>query len=155
MCLTMPLIRHRRAPCGARLSCSASLPASTEFQSTRPLRGATPGFVFCQPRECNFNPRAPCGARPGRFPLLTIQPDFNPRAPCGARRPEDSRDPPYWNFNPRAPCGARRFHFATFDSSSLFQSTRPLRGATRTCFSAFRLYGHFKPRAPCGARRPP
>ncbi|EHF02465.1 hypothetical protein HMPREF1008_00870 [Olsenella sp. oral taxon 809 str. F0356] len=34
-----------------------------KFQSTRPVRGATPGRrLTLQPRDC-FNPRAPCGAR--------------------------------------------------------------------------------------------
>ncbi len=79
-----------------------------------------------------FNPRAPCGARPGyrTIPLPPTQ-RFNPRAPCGARRqslklsfrnlcvsihaPRAGRDNSRYiclihrySFNPRAPCGARR-----------------------------------------------
>ena len=34
------------------------------------------------------------------------------------------------NFNPRAPCGARRRGAAPLAIAELFQSTRPLRGAT-------------------------
>ena len=34
------------------------------------------------------------------------------------------------NFNPRAPCGARRYSVSTASEPSLFQPTRPLRGAT-------------------------
>ena len=35
---------------------------------------------------------------------------------------------------------------------SLFQSTRPLRGATRPALVCSFLYPYFNPRAPCGAR---
>ena len=34
-----------------------------EFQSTRPLRGATSLYSTGDKRKTNFNPRAPCGAR--------------------------------------------------------------------------------------------
>ena len=33
----------------------------------------------------NFNPRAPCGARPAKAAGIYGTRDFNPRAPCGAR----------------------------------------------------------------------
>ena len=124
------------------------------FQSTRPVRGATRGLQdqyrraqvsIHAPRagrdvegtdqayiDQSFNPRAPCGAR--RAPRPSTRPgiSFNPRAPCGARRETRShRSGSDTGFNPRAPCGARRE--ATFWPllSSLFQSTRPVRGATR------------------------
>ena len=51
-----------RAPCGARLSSSASAP-----------------------KMSNFNPRAPCGARLRENGATPEQRHFNPRAPCGAR----------------------------------------------------------------------
>ena len=84
-----------------------------------------------------FNPRAPCGARPPK----TVMPsrmlaDFNPRAPCGAR--PEPRCP--WlgsaYFNPRAPCGARPRTCMGHTGGSLFQSTRPVRGATAKQHSA-------------------
>ena len=104
-----------------------------------------------------FNPRTPCGVRPTSPPSAATITYFNPRAPCGARRlPErahrphpcisihaplagrDSGDPthrsapPY--FNPRTPCGVRQsspsIRFAIF----IFQSTHPLRGATRPVY---------------------
>ena len=80
----------------------------------------------------NFNPRAPCGARPaphfGGVFSKKFQPtrplrgatnlscglcgknkNFNPRAPCGARpTPTRSQCCRNGNFNPRAPCGARQ-----------------------------------------------
>ena len=35
----------------------------------------------------------------------------------------------------------------------IFQSTLPLRGATRAATKALRAYRHFNPRSPCGERR--
>ena len=96
-----------RAPCGARLMDQAAAAGNNEFQSTRPVWGATiktRQLVSQQiisihaPRvgrddtetldteQCrNFNPRAPCGARPGDDGGRAAREDFNPRAPCGAR----------------------------------------------------------------------
>ena len=79
------------------------------------------------------------------------------------------------NFNPRAPCGARlplEKHRLLF---CLFQSTRPVRGATGSCgaynhgntisihapragrdirpFTLVTVVFYFNPRAPCGARQ--
>ena len=80
-----------------------------KFQPTRPLRGATCRRGRWRRWRCNFNPRAPCGARQRPPSTPTTCRHFNPRAPCGAR--------PFWRlaahrrsayFNPRAPCGARR-----------------------------------------------
>ena len=106
--------RHRRdfnprAPYGARPPPAYNLPVASPFQSTRPVRGATPtrsaasfsGRVF----------QSTCPVR-GTTTLLSIRPtdrqDFNPRAPYGARRP----------------CGGRR------RCRSRFQSTCPVRGTT-------------------------
>ena len=103
---------------------------TVRFQPTRPLRGATKqrGFfimtdfisthaplagrdtVFLA-TVCvvvNFNPRAPCGARPARCAAGAKTIYFNPRAPCGARRLFPARQFDEVDFNPRAPCGARR-----------------------------------------------
>ena len=78
-----------------------------------------------------FNPRAPCGARRYSRICFICSSGFNPRAPCGARPVSSSMMLPDRCFNPRAPCGARRQ--VTFDTVSdlRFQSTRPMRGATR------------------------
>ena len=125
----------------------------------------------------NFNPRAPCGARPvwAAMPRGILR-DFNPRAPCGARRRSSRREwqhrttfqstrpvwgatrSPTWRscssryFNPRAPCGARLPDLVVDYSAYIFQSTRPVWGATRLRRSCWRHSGNFNPRAPCGAR---
>ena len=79
----------------------------------------------------HFNPRAPCGARLRAATAFRSQGDFNPRAPCGARRSHGCYPAyPYRHFNPRAPCGARLWPFLPTGHHNVFQSTRPLRGAT-------------------------
>ena len=150
-----------------------------KFQPTRPLRGATRPASSGSACRSNFNPRAPCGARPVWIRIEIAIHDFNPRAPCGARRtPRATSLTRTTNFNPRAPCGARpraRFPLSIFllisthaplagrDCSRLikvrrdirFQPTRPLRGATPISSIRMRESGNFNPRAPCGARQPP
>ena len=124
----------------------------------------------------NFNPRAPCGARPaphfGGVFSKKFQPtrplrgatnlscglcgknkNFNPRAPCGARpTPTRSQCCRNVNFNPRAPCGARQNGLQIYQSWGRFQPTRPLRGATEHRVDHLVRQLDFNPRAPCGAR---
>ena len=125
-----------------------------KFQSTHPVWGATLFIPHCLCNPANFNPRTPCGVRPGgwtRPPTLTT--DFNPRTPCGVRRPPST---PVWPPPPE------------------FQSTHPVWGATNKVFpeyeaaiisihaprvgcdkpqTAKRSTRHnFNPRTPCGVR---
>ena len=55
-------------------------------------------------------------------------------------------------FNPRTPCGVRPVYRQRVLVFRRFQSTHPLRGATRA--SAFRVSQrqNFNPRTPCGVR---
>ena len=79
---------------------------------------------------------------------------FNPRAPYGARRGLESGSPSAQNFNPRAPYGARRVVSPnSLGNSGVFQSTRPIRGATSTGQFPGTPPFYFNPRAPYGARR--
>ena len=75
-----------RAPCGARPSSTLTITLVTRFQPTRPLRGAT---IYrrdeLRTRE-RFQPTRPLrGATPACFLRLKQFQNFNPRAPCGAR----------------------------------------------------------------------
>ena len=122
-----------RAPCGARRIANMLSPEDIKFQPTRPLRGATARGVQVVQNIYAFQPTRPLrGATYRGRGLVRYDVDFNPRAPCGARLhafniPAQSRD-----FNPRAPCGARPCGMCTRSKgNSLFQPTRPLRGATR------------------------
>ena len=81
-----------RAPCGARPRPGWWPGWPGRFQSTRPLRGATPAVRYLRKNIFHFNPRAPCGARHRSRSICLADCDFNPRAPCGAR-PACSRTP--------------------------------------------------------------
>ena len=143
-----------RAPCGARQYTLSHSARTDRFQSTRPLRGATwmplPGapaegvsihaplagrdFMRLSPiSRCGcFNPRAPCGARPGRPAVPGTANRVSIHAPLAGRdllradrwhgrrqvsihaplAGRDSSTVPLIGgqagFNPRAPCGARQ-----------------------------------------------
>ena len=108
------------------------------------------------PRD--FNPRSPCGERRefGQYATAASQQIsihapragsdgekakpfggalyFNPRSPCGERRNgADIYTAPRQNFNPRSPCGERRYRAKVTVGKDIFQSTLPVRGATRRC----------------------
>ena len=132
----------------------------------------------CRPKHVQVSIHAP---RAGRDDLTLFRSStprsFNPRAPCGARPRQRQAGRPQSRFNPRAPCGARLVTAIFTPSRGVFQSTRPVRGATfsyarkggmsivsihapRAGRDVYRN-GHierissFNPRAPCGARRVP
>ena len=127
-------IRERfnpRAPCGARQPQQNEPRMSDLFQPTCLLRGATIGYA-CRAGVLEISTHAPLAGRdPQLLKLEILLSDFNPRAPCGARpvpgvfgntgnlfqptRPLRGATMtilravfPVHNFNPRAPCGARQ-----------------------------------------------
>ena len=104
---------------------------------------------------------APCqsGEEPYFFlGYITSSPSryFNPRAPHGARpfRRADRPSRKARNFNPRAPYRARPAPLGHPQlETQQFQSTRPIRGATRAGSAMSSIPVNFNPRAPYGARR--
>ena len=100
------------------------------FQSTHPVRGATLPHASILPNSSCFNPRTPCGVRQG------------------GRRPSRPRCPVSIHA-PRAGCdGIPRVLVA---AAVVFQSTHPVRGATRLhrLLSAWLLVSIHAPRAGC------
>ena len=79
------------------------------FQSTRPVRGATAALLGAGV-SVSISIHAPRAGRDDRV-----------------RRVAAYRQ----HFNPRAPCGARLISDSDRDLGDKFQSTRPVRGATR------------------------
>ena len=101
------------------------------FQSTRPIRGATSGEGYQAGATTNFNPRAPYGARQTRvFPDMTCQIHFNPRAPYGARPNSISTWEHTIIFQSTRPIRGATVKVVTLMVDAIFQSTRPIRGAT-------------------------
>ena len=165
-----------RTPCGVRLPGTSRRLPRTKFQSTHSLRSATRVelLVGCQVAvsihallaECDtknvpseipsmrFNPRTPCGVRPGSerpagylqmfqstHSLRSATNDFrmNIRQPAvsihallaecdgGGRR----TFPGLLCFNPRTPCGVRPASLVRMTPTPQFQSTHSLRSATQ------------------------
>ena len=186
-----------RAPCGARPLSFSKPFANSLFQSTRPMRGATAilntktegGTISIHAPHAGrdevssvwwstviyFNPRAPCGARRVGEVVGEVEEKFQSTRPMrGAtdsvfgfrltvvisiHAPHAGRDWQFGNaytvvgnFNPRAPCGARPDKRERLVTDEVFQSTRPMRGATFTSGTCSSHSSDFNPRAPCGAR---
>ena len=138
-CGVRPLSRSRRRvilifqsthPLRGATPTSSSTIWTGRFQSTHPLRGATRSGGRRVPHLCHFNPRTPCGVRRHLPHLGRRLLHFNPRTPCGVRRPSSRTPPPSGHFNPRTPCGVRPSRASAATRRSKFQSTHPLRGAT-------------------------
>ena len=130
--LSIPL-RSRfnpRAPCGARPAFYAREWGLFAFQSTRPMRGAT------QHGECfrffsHVSIHAPhAGRDPARYILGGHPQCFNPRAPCGARPILPAVGAAFPMFQSTRPMRGATYAFEVSVGSLRFQSTRPMRGAT-------------------------
>jgi len=121
-----------RSPCGERLY-GASIPApEASFQSTLPVRGATSSIRSIAVGYMRFQSTLPVrGATTTYLPRVTATSDFNPRSPCGERLDLVHFCPPNMYFNPRSPCGERQGLTSTVGDWQIFQSTLPVRGATR------------------------
>ena len=60
--------------------------------------------------KSDFNPRSPCGERPGAGVSLADAVQFQSTLPVwGATTTSSARSTPSPNFNPRSPCGERPF----------------------------------------------
>ena len=124
----------------------------------------------------DFNPRTPCGVRPSSLSAHKFRRSyFNPRTPCGVRRASFSNQLVRVTISIHAPlAGCDVISAAQSAINWLFQSTHPLRGATRDVLqlriailfqSTHPLRGatlyfpidqpcfsYFNPRTPCGVR---
>ena len=98
-----------RTPCGVRRERNTLYLHFEIFQSTHPLRGATGKSQEHEELE-----------------LISIH---APLAGCDMN--SGCSKAPQKHFNPRTPCGVRRYIYCTEGRPDLFQSTHPLRGATR------------------------
>ena len=186
------------APHTGRDRCRARSSCARRYFNPRAPYGARPSGGSTTPPESYFNPRAPYGARRSATKASYTPTNFNPRAPYGARPGRCSHDPAprqisihaphtgrdssflvlgcwFMHFNPRAPYGARLPYKVPVVAGFVFQSTRPIRGATlqarhRRGKRAISIHAphtgrdplyvgdlphaaYFNPRAPYGARR--
>ena len=99
-----------------------------------------------------FNPRTPCGVRPGGGHRIPGLHNFNPRTPCGVRLAAPKQAAPTKTFQSTHPLRGATPVSVTLGLLMRFQSTHPLRGATRgTTTTPYRI-AYFNPRTPCGVR---
>ena len=102
------------------------------FQSTLPVKGATVADFNSFPPFSNFNPRSPWRER-----RLSISLPGSPR-PISIHAPREGSDDlvqilknAFCHFNPRSPWRERHSFVNVFRICSKFQSTLPVKGATR------------------------
>ena len=120
-----------RTPCGVRRKFRQIHSIHNTFQSTHPLRGAT-GIGKSRASISVFQSTHPLrGATlTSCYTLSVLSISIHaPLAGCDFRRFPRASAPA--NFNPRTPCGVRLERRIHPLRASGFQSTHPLRGATR------------------------
>ena len=149
---------------------------NAKFQSTHPSRGATRAIWIPHSWRKYFNPRAPCGARQRQHDALLRQPLISIHAPRAGRDWSSGDKGCRHGISIHAPRAGRDIlievdgktvvisihapHAGRDEESvamsrdkAIFQSTRPMRGATNSSFQRYFFCHYFNPRAPCGARR--
>ena len=158
-----------------RLNCISTRTARLRFQSTHPLRDATYTekqwgkpckiSIHAPLTGCdsfykyiiyvihNFNPRTPYGMRRFICKHGKSVKYFNPRTPYGMRHTDDFTFNIFKNdFNPRTPYGMRHCRSNRRCITCKFQSTHPLRDATRFINNSCETLPYFNPRTPYGMR---
>ena len=111
--LWRPTSFNPRLPCGRRREKKTWQIQTELFQSTPPMREATKRKNDTDATQ-SFNPRLPCGRRL-----------------CFAKQYNENRC-----FNPRLPCGRRHVLLIASIVVIMFQSTPPMREATRASTSS-------------------
>ena len=154
--LSAPIVEgnfNPRTPCGARPYAATWLSSKGWISIHVPLRGTThiahlavglaPISIhmplaghdivrrIVKFPQRNFNPHAPCGARPDLTAGTSTLASFQSTCPLrGTTGTQEDPIPYVYDFNPRAPCGARPMRLSASTSPASFQSTCPLRGTT-------------------------
>ena len=163
-----------RTPCGVRHGYFSRFSPTLAFQSTHPLRGATSPSSSYSLISIFQSTHPLRGATPTIYSLdmdyfISIH---APLAGCDPRHSDGYAEARH--FNPRTPCGVRRTGATIMSGCTSFQSTHPLRGATKNpsaCAHRRAISIHaplagcdgkvrrglftgsdFNPRTPCGVR---
>ena len=127
---------------------------SQAFQSTHPLRGATSKSTIIESTLSYFNPRTPCGVRQSIFCARYAGSRISIHAPlAGCDRIFTTGGKTDCKFQSTHPLrGATSVAFSISCKTGRFQSTHPLRGATHKSRCMPSPARHFNPRTPCGVR---
>ena len=119
-----------RSPCGERLRSRFIYGGDGTFQSTLPMRGATP-TVELKGGDFMISIHAPHAGSDRPIPGGNVHQRISIHAPHAGSDlcmyAQNAGDP---YFNPRSPCGERLYAYVLSYSHREFQSTLPMRGAT-------------------------
>ena len=127
-----------------------------EFQSTRPMRGATSYSIVCSSSHRDISIHAPQAGRDVTKAKDAATPgkQISNHAPHTGRDKQNARSRGLCVISIHAPHTGRDLICAiTHAVLELFQSTRPIRGATLESNIIVCVALYFNPRAPYGARR--
>ena len=142
------------APLAGRDGVVAHIAESPAISTHAPLAGRDAAASSLLPFFFDFNPRAPCGARPEAKAAAWVDENFNPRAPCGARPARTAQGGGQLLFQPTRPLrGATARHGVPQQGPEEISTHAPLAGRDSGRRSSRPRRKHFNPRAPCGARR--
>ena len=163
-----------RTPCGVRQNILAVNRAIYKFQTTHPLRGATPAAdTYTKVTLISIHaPLAGCDQRLNRSLIIAI--NFNPRTPCGVRRraQEAARlviqfqsthplrgatmlrnlDPEWRDISIHAPLAGCDIVDHAHNVANFISIHAPLAGCDIRAEVAMARNDHFNPRTPCGVR---
>ncbi len=118
-----------RTPCGARLLLLLSLHRTSQFQPTRPLRGATITWMG-QLLDFYISTHAPLAGRDSHLAPVSLERKISTHAPLAGRDGNRRGNSPahFYDFNPRAPCGARQPSYQTKAEAGKISTHAPLAG---------------------------
>ena len=123
-----------RTPCGVRLETRMRVSKPIKFQSTHPLRGATITRTPAR-RGHGISIHAPLAGCDMERLTKRLDNGISIHAPlAGCDRFGVDITPLSIDFNPRTPCGVRLLFDKDGGGPEAFQSTHPLRGATKHHF---------------------
>ena len=123
------------------------------FQSTRPLRGATRTRIFDLLDKHDFNPRAPCGARPDTVMFIFRPSEFQSTRPLRGATDYLQLIQPERSFQSTRPLRGATHPARAADDGGHISIHAPLAGRDWSCAARRCTPLYFNPRAPCGARR--
>ena len=102
------------------------------FQSTLPMRGATRLILQFWKHKGDFNPHSPCGERPSSSPFLSIAVDISIHTPHAGSDAAYRKKYYEENISIHTPhAGSDPYSCEQKQPLSIFQSTLPMRGATK------------------------
>ena len=144
------------APLAGRDGLGTCSPGSiSQFQSTRPLRGATAADQRRHHIKSHFNPRAPCGARLLAEAKAVTGLEFQSTRPLRGATNVGAYCAALHTISIHAPLAGRDPSCLTRCSPRRISIHAPLAGRDMGDLAYPEVSEYFNPRAPCGARLSP